>query len=78
MRTIELAQLLAETIPGSEPEDFPPERPFKEVSGWDSMARLSTIAAIDADFGLDVTGQELNQCVTVGQLHQLLLCKQTA
>ena len=39
---------------------------------WDSMALLSTMALIDEIFGIVVSGDQLTECVTVGDILMLL------
>ena len=45
---------------------------------WDSLAVLSVIAFADAQFGVNLMGQDINEAQTVGDLHQLIMSKKAA
>ena len=56
------------------------ERPAGSLTGttklgadvWDSVALLNTIALIDEDFGLAISGDDLNGCASVNDLLDML------
>ncbi len=39
---------------------------------WDSMALISTMALIDEIFGIVVSGDQLTECVSVGDILKLV------
>jgi acyl carrier protein len=41
-----------------------PEMRLDELSDWDSLATLSTIAWMDREFGIKVTGAQIAECRT--------------
>jgi len=43
-----------------------------ELSGWDSLAVMSTIAIIDHQFGITVPAKRLSECTSVGALLELV------
>lgn len=45
-----------------------PDTRFKELPIWDSMNTLAVIAMADADYGITVTGQDMETAATVQDL----------
>jgi acyl carrier protein len=41
---------------------------LKDFEEWDSLTSLSIIAAIDAEYKINVSAEELTSCNTVGDL----------
>jgi len=41
---------------------------FRDYEEWDSLGRLSLIAALDEEFGLQIEDKEFEQLITVGDL----------
>jgi acyl carrier protein len=41
---------------------------FREYAEWDSLSRLSLIAALDEDYDLQIEDKEFEKLVTVGDL----------
>ena len=39
-----------------------------ELEGWDSLAVISMIAMVDEHFGVELAGERIAQCRTVGDL----------
>lgn len=51
------------------------ETAFRELSEWDSLASVMIVAEIYADYGVQVSGDELGACRTVGDLKSLVQAK---
>ncbi|MCD2323299.1 phosphopantetheine-binding protein [Sphingomonas sp. IC-56] len=51
---------------------------LNSFESWDSLATLSVIAMADAQFGVNVTAQELKPAKTVGDLHAIIVAKKAA
>lgn len=49
-----------------------PETELRSLPEWDSLAALGVIVMFDVDFGKTITGDDLKNCTTVGDLHKLL------
>jgi acyl carrier protein len=49
-----------------------PETRFKELSIWDSLNALSVIAMADADFNASLSGQQIEQSSTIGELWSIV------
>lgn len=41
---------------------------LESLKGWDSVALMSFIALLDEEFSIRVTGKQVMQCRTVGEL----------
>jgi acyl carrier protein len=48
-----------------------PEDRLDDAGDWDSLALLNTIALINREFGLKVTGEQLKHCRTFGDILDL-------
>jgi acyl carrier protein len=44
-----------------------------EIEEWDSIAALGVIAFAEQEFGKSINGDQLESCVTVGDLKELIL-----
>ena len=55
----------------ADPATLTPETPLA-AHGWDSVAVLSTIAFIDEQYGITVSGDELSRCATVRDISNLI------
>ena len=44
----------------------------KHLDEWDSLTALSLITVIDSNYGLNITGQQIEKSNTVGDLYKLL------
>lgn len=62
---------LEASIEGVEPGSLTPDTRFRELPAWDSLAALSTLSAVDAVFGIQLTGEQLRGCHTVREIHDL-------
>lgn len=45
---------------------------FKENDEWDSLTALTLITVIDNDFGVNLSGEEINNCQTIEELLNIL------
>mgnify|MGYP000551064301 CR=1 FL=1 len=55
------------------PEDsITPEIKLVELPNWDSLAILTTLSMLDMEYGVTVTGTELQNCSTVEDLYKLV------
>ena len=67
----EMAEILEEDTIG-------PDAELIEFESWDSLAVLSVAALADAQFGVNISAQEINEAKTVEQLFQRIVAKQAA
>ena len=61
---------LEENIEGITPGSLLPETEFRALPAWDSLASLSTLAVIDAEFGVQLSGARFRECRTVSDLYR--------
>ena len=54
---------------------FTPKTIFKDLDEWDSLIVLSIIALIDEEFNIRITGQDLRDCNTIGDIYNLISAK---
>jgi len=59
---------LAEAInqPGAE---FSPDNKLQDLPNWDSLAILTTLSMLDQEYGVAISGAELQACDTVSDLY---------
>ena len=48
---------------------------YQELPVWDSLNLLSVIAMADADFGITLSGHDIQSCTTIGDLFRLAEAK---
>lgn len=58
-----------------EASELAPETRFKELPTWDSLNTLAVIAMADADYGVAVTGRDIEASVTVADLWTIVSSK---
>jgi acyl carrier protein len=46
-----------------------------DVDGWDSVAHVNLMVAVEAEFGIEFTTQELESMDTVGDMARLVAAK---
>ena len=51
---------------------FKPDTHFKELEDWSSLVALSVIAMIDEEYDVTVTGDDMKQQATIGDLYNLV------
>ena len=51
--------------------------PLDEFESWDSLAALSVAALADAQFGVSMSSQEINEATTIEDLYARILAKKT-
>lgn len=63
----EKIELLADVF-DAEPMELTPEKDLDAVEGYDSMSKLSLIVMMDEEFGKKLTGEQLREFKTVGDI----------
>lgn len=46
-----------------------------DLPEWDSLAALGVIVMFDMEYGATITGEDLKNCATVGDIHGLIAKK---
>lgn len=55
-----------------DPVEVTLETKMESLPEWDSLAALGVIVMFDADYGKIITGDDLENCVTLGDLYKLV------
>lgn len=48
---------------------FTADRKLKDVPNWDSLAILTTLSMVDQEYGVTLTGADLQACETIGDVY---------
>jgi acyl carrier protein len=51
------------------------ETAFTQLPEWDSLAALSILAMVDADYDVEISGRELRGCKTLQELFEIVRSK---
>ena len=62
-------QNFSEAINLPEATAISPETKLKDLPTWDSLAILTTISMLDEEYGVMMSGSEIQSCQTVADLH---------
>lgn len=71
MTSDEATKWIAELF-NEDPNDITPETPRDDIPEWDSIGVLNLMAELDADFGVNLTDQQINGMHTVADLLAVL------
>lgn len=61
-----------ESIEGLDPGSVKPDTVFRDLPQWDSLAVLTTLAMIDAEYEVSVSANELAECATIFDLFEIV------
>jgi acyl carrier protein len=62
-------------IEGILPGSLSPDSELSSIEEWDSLAALSALAMIDAEYDTEVSGNELRKCKTLRDLFGVIQSK---
>jgi len=62
-------------IEGLEPGSVAGGSEFRRLEEWDSLAVLTVLAMVDEEYGVQVSGLDLEQCDTVEELYNRIVGK---
>ena len=68
----EFVKLFAEQFEDTDPEMIMATTQYHDLDEWSSLISLSLIAAIDEEFEVTLTGDEIQHAVTVEDLYNLV------
>lgn len=71
----EFVRKFEEAIDGIEPGSLTPDVEFSTLGEWGSLAALSVLAMIDAEYDTEVSGNELRKCRTLRDLFAIIQSK---
>lgn len=72
METQKFIELFAEQFEDTDIEEFNLETVYKDLDEWDSLASLCIIAMIDEELDVNISGDDLDNCDTIGDLYKLV------
>lgn len=67
-----------ESIEGLEEGTVRPETVYQDLPQWDSLAVLTTLAMVDAEYEVSLSANELAELRTIGDLFKLVLSRKEA
>ena len=67
----------ADSIDGVDPSTIEPSTKLSDIAQWDSLAVLVTITMADTDYDTELQGKEVDDCVTVQDLVELITSKES-
>ncbi|MBQ3801859.1 MAG: acyl carrier protein [Treponema sp.] len=65
----------AEQFDSMDVSDFSAETKFKELDDWSSITSLYTIAMIDENYGIQITGSDIKGSETLSDLFEKIKAK---
>jgi acyl carrier protein len=72
MTSDEFVKYFAEQFERVDKNEIRVDSKFRSLEEWSSMQALFIIAMVDEKFGLVLTGDDIKECQTVGDLYQVL------
>lgn len=66
-----------EAIDGVDTDSLKPDTEFRKLEQWDSLAVLSTLAMIDAEYDAQIKADELRECKSFNDLFSLIKSKKS-
>ena len=67
----QLAEIIRDVFDVSE-ETFSDDTAFADYETWDSLAHMRLIAGVETAFGIELTGDEIAEMATVGDLREVV------
>jgi len=67
-----------ESIEGLEEGTVRPETVYQDLPQWDSLAVLTTLAMVDAEYEVSLSANELAELRTIGDLFKLVSSRKEA
>jgi acyl carrier protein len=64
-----------DAVEGIEPNSLIPDTAFTDLAEWDSLAALSVLAMVDAEYEVEISGKELRGCKTLQNLFDVVRSK---
>ena len=59
---------LANAIEGLDPQNLNSDTLLNEIPQWDSLAVLASMAMMDEEYDINLTGKEIQACATIKDL----------
>jgi acyl carrier protein len=75
MEKNQFLQSFAEQFDETDPSAITMDTRFKEIDEWNSMVALMIIAMVDENYNKKITGSDLREADTIGQLFERINAK---
>ena len=75
MEKNQFLQSFAEQFDETDPSAITMDTTFKEIDEWNSMVALMIIAMVDENYNKKITGSDLREADTIGQLFERIVAK---
>lgn len=75
MNIEEFTQLLEKEFEDIPPGTLTPQTNYRDIPNWSSMHALIIIAFADANFGVELTANDLKNTQTIGDLYAVIQSK---
>ena len=56
----------------ADPDTISANTPFRDITGWSSLAALSVIAMVDEEYSVKVAGNDIRNSVTISDLYEIV------
>ncbi len=56
----------------ADPDTITADTPFRDITGWSSLAALSVIAMADEEYNVKVAGNDIRNSVTIKDLFEIV------
>lgn len=71
MEIKEFIEKFAEQVEMEEVESLTPKTAFRELDEWSSLSVMMLIAFFDEEFGKEIGGKDIKECLTIQDLYNL-------
>jgi acyl carrier protein len=75
MTVDEFVRNFENAVEGIAPNSLGPDTEFSSLEEWDSLAALSVLAMVDAEYDAQISGNELRKCTTLRDLYTVIESK---
>ena len=75
MKLKEFIEQFAEQFDDTDSSEIQAETKFHDLDEWSSLTGMSVIAMAKTAYGKTITGKEIRECETVGDLFNLIASK---
>lgn len=62
-------------VEGIAPSSLDPDVELESLEEWDSLAALSVLAMVDAEYETEISGNELRRCKTIRDIYSVIESK---
>ena len=75
MELIDFVKNFASQFEATAVSEFSPKTQFKNMAEWSSLMVLSTIAIVDEEYDVEITGGDIQNSTTIEDLYNIVKSK---